>query len=227
MAVVGSRESPHATRYHDREVRLIQTLIKNWWLLALCGVLDAIYSVTNLLMQGPDGSLIFREFMGDGTVRYMGKLALAAGVCTIAAGMWHSRRGKSWLLALNGFALGAFGLFCVFWIPRGRVSFLPFAILFVVMAVSIGIFALGTARTLRRHVPEKWFLGLAGVASMGFALTFCAVGFRWIRLQPLQYVLWMSSYFGFSAICMLGLGLWLNSLRGAIHRMASSALASR
>lgn len=27
------------------ELRMIQTLVKNWWLLALCGVLDAIISV--------------------------------------------------------------------------------------------------------------------------------------------------------------------------------------
>ena len=204
---------------------MIQTLIKNWWLLALCGVLDAMYSVTNLVMQGPDGSLTLRRFLGEGTVRYMGELALAAGVCTIAAGVWNSRKGKSWLLALNGLALSAFGLVCTFWIPRSRVSFLPFALLFVVMAMSIGIFALATARTLRRHVPDKWFLGVAGVASIGFALSFFAVGFRWIRLGPVEYLVWMSSYFGFNAICMLGLGLRLNSVRAAVHRVASGALA--
>ncbi len=38
--------------------------------------------------------------------------------------------------------------------------------------------------------------------------------------------LWLSSYFGFSAICMLALALRLNSLRAAIHRMASSAPAT-
>jgi hypothetical protein len=37
-------------------------------------------------------------------------------------------------------------------------------------------------------------------------------------------LLWLSSYFGFSAICMLGLGLRLNSLRAAVHRMAGSPL---
>ena len=36
--------------------------------------------------------------------------------------------------------------------------------------------------------------------------------------------LWLSCYFGFSAICMLGLALRLNSLRAAIHRVAGSAL---
>jgi uncharacterized membrane protein HdeD (DUF308 family) len=38
---------------------LIQTLAKNWWLLALCGVLDAIISVIYLIMQDTDGPLTF------------------------------------------------------------------------------------------------------------------------------------------------------------------------
>lgn len=29
---------------------MIQTLMKNWWLLAVCGVLDAIISVIYLIM---------------------------------------------------------------------------------------------------------------------------------------------------------------------------------
>lgn len=50
----------------------MQTLIKNWWLLALCGVLDAIYSVTNLFMRGPDGALTLRTFATRGTAVQMG-----------------------------------------------------------------------------------------------------------------------------------------------------------
>ena len=32
----------------------MQTLIQNWWLMALCGVLQAVYSVVILFMQNPD-----------------------------------------------------------------------------------------------------------------------------------------------------------------------------
>jgi hypothetical protein len=35
---------------------VIQTLIKSWWLLALCGVLDAIFSVMIFFMASPDVS---------------------------------------------------------------------------------------------------------------------------------------------------------------------------
>ena len=93
---------------------MIQTLIKKWWLLALCGVLEATYAVMNLLMPGPDGFLTLRTFAERGTVLQLGMLALAAGVCTLAASIWNSRMSKSWLLALNGLALSALGLICLF-----------------------------------------------------------------------------------------------------------------
>jgi uncharacterized membrane protein HdeD (DUF308 family) len=205
---------------------LIQTLIKNWWLLALCGVLDAIYSVTNLLMQGPDGSLTLRQYAVPGTVVFLGKIALAAGACTIAAGIWRSAQGKSWILVLNGLALGALGAIFTFW--TGPLALRTIALLLVVMAMSIGIFEWVIARALRRqrYVANEWFLALAGAASVGFALAFFAFAFGWIKLGPGPHAdfLWFGSYFGFSAICMLGLALRLNSLRAAIYHMASSAL---
>jgi uncharacterized membrane protein HdeD (DUF308 family) len=195
-------------------VRVIQTLIKNWWLLALCGVLDAIISVMNFFMQRPDGSLALRTFVHNrGTLVNMGMLALAAGVCTIAAGIWSSRKGKSWLLALNGLACSALGLILTFW--TGPLAFRTVALPIVVMAMSIGIYELETARALRRHLADEWLLGAAGVASFGFALAFIAFVFRWIKLEPgspAQTLHWLGSYFGFSAICMLGLALRLHRL---------------
>jgi uncharacterized membrane protein HdeD (DUF308 family) len=205
---------------------MIQTLMKNWWLLALGGVLEAMFAVMNLLMEDPD-SLTLRRFGPEDMIRFMGMLALAAAACTIAAGIWGSGKGKSWLLVLNGLAFIAYGLLPVFW--RGPLSFRLFALLIVVMAVSVGIFEWATARALRgqRHVADEWFLGLAGAASVGFALAFLALAFRWIRLEPGPHpsiFLWLASYFGFSALCMLGMALRLNSLRPGVHRIASSAL---
>ena len=202
---------------------MIQTLIRNRWLLAVCGVLDAMYAAMNLLMFDPEGSLALRRWISPGALRNMSEIALAAGVCTIAAGIWSSGKGRSWLLALNGLALGAFGLVGLSPIPRGRpISFLPFALLFVVMAASIGVFALATARTLRRHVADRRCLSVAGTAAMGFALGFLVLGFRWIRLEPTEFVFWMSSWFAFSALSMMVVALRLNSLRLGIHRLAGA-----
>ena len=194
---------------------MIQTLIKNWWLLALCGVLDAIYSAVNLFMQEPDGSLALRKYALQSTVVLLGKLALAAGACAIAAGLWRSKQGKSWFLVLNGLALSALGL-VLNGILGLAISFRTITLLLVVMAMSIGIFEFVIARTMRRqrHVADEWFLGLAGAASVVFALAFLAFGFRWIEMQPRPHAdfVWFGSYFGFSAICMVGLALRLHSL---------------
>jgi uncharacterized membrane protein HdeD (DUF308 family) len=191
---------------------LIQTLAKNWWLLALCGVLDAIISVIYLIMQDTDGPLTFHAW--NRTIVLLGKLAVAAGVCAIAAGIWRSTKSRCWLLVLNGLALGALGIICYGFV-RYSISFRTIALLVILMAVSIGILEFIAARTLprQRRSADDWFHSLAGVASVGFALAFFALGFGWIKIEPGSHIdlLWLGSYFGFSAICMLWLALRLHS----------------
>jgi hypothetical protein len=192
-------------------VHVIQTLIKSRWLLAVCGILDAIISVLYFIMYdaGPDGPLTFRGW--HGTVASLSSLAVVAGACTIAAGILRFAKGKSWLLVLNGLAFSAYGFIPFFW--RGPLSFDSLALLLVVMAMTVGILSMAIARTLRRHVADEWFFGLAGTASVGFALAFLALVNRWIQLERRPFhpsvFLWLCSYFGFSAICMLGLALRL------------------
>lgn len=181
--------------------------MKKWMLLALCGVADAMISVIylNHAVQG---------FHAASTVVFVGMLTLAAGACTIAAGVWSSRNNKSWLLVLNGLACSALGLILSLW--TGPLAFRTVALLIVVMAMSIGVYELATARTLRRGLADEWLLGVAGVASVGFALAFLAFVLRWIKLDhpgsPAQSLRWLSSYFAFSAICMLWLALRPHSL---------------
>jgi hypothetical protein len=189
---------------------MIQTLTKNWWLLALCAVLQATISILYLIMQNTAGPLTFHRW--NSMIVLLGKLAMAAGVCTIAAGIWRSTKGKSWLLALNGLALC--GLGAISNLTRYPISFRAVALLLAVMAMSIGIVELETAQTFRRHLGDEWFLGWAGAASLGFALAFFALAFRWIGVDPGSHsdLLWLGSYFGFSAICMLWLALRLHTV---------------
>jgi hypothetical protein len=189
---------------------LIQTLTKNWWLLGLCGVLDAIISVIYLIIYDTTPGL----HGGNGMEVFLNRLVLAAGACTIAASIWRSAKGKSWLLLLNGLALCAYGWMALFW--SGPLSFRFFALLVVIVAMTFGILALAIARTLRGRVADEWFFGLAGATSIGFALAFLALANRWIQLERRLFhpsiFLWFCFYFGFSAICMLGLALRLHSL---------------
>ncbi len=146
---------------------------------------------------------------------FLGRLALAAGACAIAAGIARSAKGKCWPLVLNGLALCALGLI-LYGFTGFRISFLTIALLIILMAMSSGILGLLLARTQRRHghFADGWILALAGATSIGFAALFFALGFRWITIVPGSHsdLLWLGSYFGFSAICMLALALRLRSL---------------
>jgi hypothetical protein len=171
--------------------------------LALCVILDAMISAVYFEHAG-------HGFRATKDVEFLGGLTLAAGVCTIAAGIWNSRNGKSWLLFVNGLALGALGV-VLSGVFGSKIGFRTIALLVILMAVSVGIFEFVTAQALRRQrrVAEGWLLAAAGAVSLGFAVVFLAFGSDWIKLDPGspgQTVLWLGSYFGFSAICMLGLG---------------------
>jgi uncharacterized membrane protein HdeD (DUF308 family) len=142
----------------------------------------------------------------------MGVLALAAGACTIAAGVWSFRSGTAPLLVLNGLASSMLGLILAFW--TGPLAFRTVALLVIAMAISSGIYELITARTLRRHSADEWLLYAAGAISGGFAFAFLAFVFGWIKLDPAspaQTLHWLGSYFGFAAVCMLGFARRLHS----------------
>jgi len=192
---------------------MLQTLIRNWWLLALRGLLAAVFSVMTFLMQNSAGSLTLREFAQKGMVVFLGILALAAGACTIAAGIWNSN--KSWLLVLDGLAVSTAGFILIL---SNRITLSMTTDVLVALAIVIGVVEVVTARTLRRHVRDEWFLGLAGVASIGIA-----VAFLWVQPEEAgQVFLWLGVYSGFSAICMLGLALRLRNLRRTIHKIATA-----
>ena len=188
---------------------MTQKLVKNWWLLAICAILDAAYSAMNFFMQLPDGSLAFRTFVSYRmTIEQMGMLALAAGVCMIAATVSTFKGSRVWLLLPHGLACSTLGLIFIFW--TGRLAFRTIALLLVMMALSGAIYGFTATRKGEPHLAEKWLLHLAGTVSIGFAFVFLALGFGWIKLSPgspAQTFHWIGSYFAFSAVSILALAL--------------------
>jgi len=178
-----------------------------WWLLASCGIVEALLSATYLIGQQQDGSLTLRKFFFKGTFLLLCRLAMIGGVFSIAAGF------RSWTLVLNGLALGAFGLVPYVW--RGPLAFRPlFSLLLVIMAASTGIIALTTAQ-----IRFRWFLGPVGVAAVGFALTFLALAFGWVTLphRPESLNICIGAYFALGAICLLGVATGSFQSRGSPH----------
>ena len=197
-----------------RRCILFRAMSRIWWLLAMCGIADAMCAAMNLLMLNPDRSPSLFRLAPRSTVWDMSMLALWAGACAIAAGLLNSGRDSHWLLSLHGLALGAFGLIGVSPLIRGPLSFRPISLLFVVTALCVGAFAFRTAQTQRSGALYSWFLSVSGAASIGFAFSFMAVGFGWVRLKPPHtYWIWMTSYFAFCAIFMLTLA-WRGRNKG-------------
>ena len=136
-------------------------LSKAWWLLALCGILDAMHAAINLLMMNLP--LIFRSFGSSSVaVRDMGLLALSAGACAIAAGLWSAGKDHSWLLSLHGLALAAFGAILFSPLIKGPLSFRPVSLLFTVMPASIGALRWRPQNAQRRGTRGRLLLIVAG-----------------------------------------------------------------
>lgn len=209
---------------------MIRSSIRNSWLLALCSVLYAMFSFVILFWLSPDGWLSLRSFVNPrGMVPLLGIVALAAGVCTIAAAIWSSSKGISWFLALNGLACCALGLLISLGATR-PVRFRTVALFIVIMAASISVHELAIARTSRGHLVDEWLLAGAGVVSVAFAAVFFGFVLGWIRLEPSpsgQTFYWLGSYFAFSAVCMLGLALRQIRPPAASYSMSDSALPAR
>jgi uncharacterized membrane protein HdeD (DUF308 family) len=177
-----------------------QTLVRKG-LLTGCGVLYAIVSAI-FLNQARHVHGRFTAFV------FLGNVTLAAGACMVASGILRWREGRSWLLVMNGLACGALGVILSFG-PSRPISFRTIALLITMMALTIGIYELAEARTLRRLAGE-WILGATGAVSLSFAFVFLAFILSWIKLEPTspaQSFHWLGSYFAFSAICALGLAL--------------------
>jgi hypothetical protein len=190
---------------------MINTLVKNWWLLALCGVLQLAISSIYAIMERTGGPVLWQSW--HGTIELAGKLGIAAGLCAIAAALWRSRNGRSWGLALNGVALAALG-FIQYALTRFPISIVTVAALMVVMAVSMALVELEIARDFRRRrqVGDGWFFGLAGIVAVAIVVPFVALALRWVALQPGSHVdlLWLACYFGVAAVSMMALAARLH-----------------
>lgn len=200
---------------------MIQSWLNSRSLLVLCGICYALFAVIILFLGSPDWALTLGiNLHSRSTIELMGMLPLAAGVCTVAAGIWNKKEANSWLLVLNGLACSAFGTMMTFGAGRA-VKFRTIALLIVAMAASIAVYEFVSARKSRQHPVEEWLLAAAGMVSIGFAAEFLGFFLGWIRLAPspsAQTFNWLGAYFAFSALCMLGMALGDLRPPGSIRR---------
>ncbi len=204
---------------------MARMFITSRWVLAACVLCEAVVALVNLLMKDPAGYPLLSRLAIENGVVFQGKLALLAAVCQAVASPRTSPKKNTWLLALNAAALAGYGLVSVF-LSRGRLAFLPVALLFVMMAASLGFYLLSISWPLRSGRGAR-LVGLAGVVLMGFAMAFLALGLHWIGFHgPGAYFIWASSFFGINAVCVLVVSLRLDSQPMHTHSGANAAFPS-
>jgi len=183
---------------------MLRILIDNWWLLAYRAVFAWLFTAYVWFVQGAKLPFLLGAFANASVVVLFGFLAFGAGIFTLAAALRPSGRGNdSRLLLIDGIGACVAGVIVVV-VPTLTLTQLARIIAF--WAFFVAICEILMARSIRRHLPDEWFLATAGAGSVVFGA---------FLLQDREFsdsflLTWLGSYALFSALTMSGLAfrLW-------------------
>ena len=133
-------------------------LVRNWWMMAIRGVLAMAFGVSLVIWPGLTLSIVVLLF---------GIYATIDGALSIAAGMRASTRlGDVWPVLLEGVVSIALGVVALAW------PFVPRSFIYMIAAwgVITGVLELAGAIRLSRGKAGYWLLGTAGVSSLFLAI---------------------------------------------------------
>jgi uncharacterized membrane protein HdeD (DUF308 family) len=134
-------------------------LARNWWAVALRGVLAIVFGVLAFVNPGITVAALVLLF---------GAYSLVDGVFAIIAGLRAAQRHERWWpFALEGLASIVVGIIA-FLMPAAAA----FALLMLASAWSIvtGIFRIAAAVRLRKQIQGEWLLILNGILSVAFGV---------------------------------------------------------
>jgi len=135
------------------------SLARNWWLLALRGVLAMIFGV--LVFLWPVGGWIVM-------VASFAAYALVGGSFAIAAALTGDGGGRRWWALLIEGLLGiAAGVLTLVWPGLTQLALLAFI---AAWAIATGIFSVVAAIRLRKEIQGEWLLALNGILSVAFGV---------------------------------------------------------
>jgi uncharacterized membrane protein HdeD (DUF308 family) len=179
----------------------IDTLSRNWWLIALRGLAGILFGIITFLAPGMTLAVLVILF---------GAYAFADGVLTIASAVRRRGATNRWgMLLLEGVVGVAAGVVTLFW-PGITALTLLYVIAF--WALLTGVLEIAAAIRLRRVITGEWLLALGGIASIVFGVA--------IALFPaagaLVLVLWIGAYMLVFGVLFVALGLRLRA-RGRHH----------
>lgn len=175
-------------------------LARNWWVLALRGVLAILFGVLAFLWPG---------LLWLAVVCTFAAYALIDGVMAIVAGV-TGQAGPWWALVLEGLVGIAAGIVTLIW---PDITELALLYLIAGWSIATGVFEIAAAIQLRKYIEGEWLLALSGVLSiiLGLALAFAPLA------GLLVIAWWIAGYAIATGVVLLLLSLRLRRLvkRGA------------
>jgi uncharacterized membrane protein HdeD (DUF308 family) len=177
---------------------ITEVLARNWWAIALRGVVAIIFGILAWVMPGVTLAAL---------VLLYGSYALVDGVFNVIAAV--SRRSGArpwWTMLLAGLVSIAAGLVTFFWPGLTAI-----ALVYVIAAWAIvrGAFEIAAAVRLRKVITSEWWLALSGALSIVFGvLLILAPGAGAVAM-----VLWIGAWAVIAGVVLVALGVRLRGLR--------------
>lgn len=134
---------------------MVSQLARNWWVVALRGVLGVIFGVMAFLWPGLTLAVL---------VLIYGAYALVDGIFAVVAAVNAAgREERWWVVLLQGLAGIVAGLVVFFWPGISAIALLA---VIAAWAIVTGVLEIMAAIRLRREMEGEWLLALSGFSSL-------------------------------------------------------------
>jgi len=188
---------------------MIADLSRNWWVLALRGVLGILLGIVAFVWPGATLAALILVF---------GAYVFVDGIFAVIAGIGMRRQmDRWWLIVLEGVAGIILGLL-TFRSPD--TTALVLLTLIAAWSIVSGIFEIATALQLRKLIANEWLMILSGVVSIIFGILLIA--------QPsagaISIVWLLGAYALLFGILTLMLAFRLRGMHDTIGRRATGTL---
>lgn len=184
---------------------MVTQLARNWWVVALRGVLGILFGVMAFLWPGITLAVL---------VIFFGAYALVDGIFALVAGATSAGENERWwVMVLQGLAGIAAGLVTFFWPGITAIALLA---VIAAWAIVTGVLEIAAAVRLRKEIKGEWLLALSGICSVVLGLLLIV----WPAAGALAFVWLVGSYAIISGILLIAVALRLRSFLEGTQRRA-------